>query len=116
MADASSLSCSAAHQAKPAIATLQLIEAAYKELDTRSGPTLLANAGQATQGPQIAFNQPEPGTLRLRASTRENTPGVAQSYARPLNPVIAQGSAQAETEEATAKRTGQDKTLPVLPQ
>jgi len=94
----------------------ELIEAAYKELDTRSGPTLLANAGQAAQGPQIAFKQPEPGTLRLRASTRENTPGVAQSYARPLNPVIAQGSAQAETEQAENKATGSEKTLPVLPQ
>lgn len=76
----------------------ELIEAAYTELETRSGPTYLANAGKDDQGPQIAFNQnaTQRPKLRITASTRERTPGVAQSYARPLNPVVAQGSGQAD--------------------
>ena len=70
-----------------------LIEAAYKSIKKTSPDLLLGDAtGKTNASPQIAFSA-------LRKPTRESTPGVAQSFIRPLNPV-AQGDA-ADADEAS---------------
>ena len=62
-----------------------LIEAAFTTIEANPSDLNLAD-GAEKSAPKIAFAE-------LRASTREHTPGVAQSFVRPLPP-IAQGASQ----------------------